>query len=394
MPWNNQGGSGGNPWGSGSGGSNGGGGGGGGSPWGGGSGGGGGNGGGRGPMGGGGGFGGGNTPPDLEEMMRRGQDRIKRLMPGGFGAGKGIALVVLVLIVLWGASGLYRVQPDQQGVVLRFGEHVATTAPGLNYHLPWPIETVFLPSVTTVNRLEIGFQSTPGGSRDVAAESIMLTADENLVDIDFTVLWRISDASDFLFNVRDREAAVKRASESAMREVIARSNIQPVLTGNKAEIENDVRARVQQIIDGYEAGIFIEQVQFQSVNPPQPVIDAFNEVQRAEQDRDRLRNQAEAYRNDIIPRARGEAERMIQEASAYREQVVNVAQGNAQRFTSVLEAYRTAPEVTVRRLYLETMQEVMSRTNKVIIDSGAEGMGQGVVPYLPLDQLRRTQSTN
>lgn len=388
MPWSNQGGGGGNnPWGgAGGGGSNGSGGGnGGGNPWGGGgSGGGGGR--GRGP--GGGGFGGGPTPPDLEETVRKFQDRAKRMMPGGLPGRGGVLIGILVVALIWVFNSVYTVQPDQQGVVLRFGEHVRTTNPGLQLKI-FPIETVLLPSVTTINRVEVGFSTIGAGQRDAPEESIMLTSDEALVDIDFTVLWRISQAEDYLFNIRDQEQTIKRVAESAMREVIARYPIEPILTVQKDLIQQEVRESMQNTLNEFQAGVEITEVQFQEVNPPSAVVDAFNEVQRAEQDRDRLRNQAEAYRNDIIPRARGEAERMIQEASAYREQVVNRAQGSADRFLSVLEAYRTAPEVTARRLYLETMEEVLANTNKVIIDS-EEGAGQGVVPYLPLNELRRS----
>ncbi|MFM2044108.1 MAG: putative HflK protein [Pseudomonadota bacterium] len=376
MPWNNQsGGGGGGPWGSPPGG---GGNGGGNNPW--------------GRPGGGGGGGGGQPPggPDLEELLRKSQDRFKKAMPGGFGSGKGIALAGLVLVGLWLSSGIYRVQQDEKGVVLRFGEYVRTEEPGLRWHLPAPIETVFTPKVTSVNRLEIGFRSGAGGTRtagdrDVADESLMLTGDENIIDIDFSVFWVISDAGAYLFNIRDPEATVKKAAESAMREVIGQTEIQPALTEARQRIEVRTREILQQMLNDYQAGIEVTQVQLQKVDPPAPVVDAFNDVQRARQDRERLRNEAEAYRNDIIPRARGEAERLIQEASAYREQVVSLAQGDAQRFVSVLEAYNVSPQVTARRLYLETMQEVLGRTNKIIMEGGADGTG--AMPYLPLDRL-------
>lgn len=370
MPWNNQGGGGGGPWGS-----SGGGGGGGQNPW--------------GNRGGGGG--GGPSSPDLEDMLRRGQDRFKRIMPSGFGGGRGIALAILAIIVLWLASGIYRVQPDERGVVLRFGEYVRDAQPGLNYHLPAPIETVLTPSVTTVNRIDIGFVGAIEGrnasARDVPEESLMLTGDENILDIDFTVLWRISDASNFLFNIREPEETVKIVAESAMREIIGQTELQPAMNEARAEIEIRTRDLVQSVLDDYNAGIEVTQVQLLDVAPPDPVVDAFDDVQRALQDGQRLRNEAEAYRNDVIPRARGEAERMIQEASAYREQVINEALGDAQRFTSVLNSYEAAPEVTAERFYIETMEDVLQGTDKVII--GDEAGGSGVVPYLPLDQLRR-----
>lgn len=372
MPWNNQGGgNGGGPWGSPPGG---GGNGGGNNPW------------GRPPGGG----GGGQPPggPDLEELLRKGQERFKNLTPGGLGGGKGILLGVLALGVLWGLSGIYRVQPDEQGVVRRFGEYVRTEQPGLRYHLPAPIEMVDTPKVTLVNRLEVGYRSgtdsrRPGGG-DILDESLMLTGDENIIDIDFTVLWVIKDAGHYLFKIRDPGNTVKMAAESAMREVIGRTDIQPALTEARQDIEQQTKALLQTMLDEYQSGIEITQVQLQKVDPPAPVVDAFNDVQRARQDRERLRNEAEAYRNDIIPRARGEAEQLIQQASAYREQVVSLAQGDAQRFAQVLSAYNQAPEITARRMYLETMQEVLGGTNKIIID---QGKGSGVVPFLPLNEL-------
>jgi membrane protease subunit HflK len=372
MPWNNQGGgNGGGPWGSPPGG---GGNGGGNNPW------------GRPPGGG----GGGQPPggPDLEELLRKGQERFKNLTPGGLGGGKGIALGLVALGLLWGLSGIYRVQPDEQGVVRRFGEYVRTEQPGLRYHLPAPIEMVDTPKVTLVNRLEVGYRSgtdsrRPGGG-DILDESLMLTGDENIIDIDFTVLWVIKDAGNYLFKIRDPANTVKMAAESAMREVIGRTDIQPALTEARQDIEQQTKALLQTMLDEYQSGIEITQVQLQKVDPPAPVVDAFNDVQRARQDRERLRNEAEAYRNDIIPRARGEAEQLIQQASAYREQVVSLAQGDAQRFAQVLAAYSQAPEVTARRMYLETMQEVLGGTNKVIID---QNKGSGVVPFLPLNEL-------
>lgn len=370
MPWSNQGGGGGGgPWGPppGSGGNN---------PW------------GR-PGGG----SGGPTPPDLEELLRKGQDRIRRVMPGGFGSGRGVAILGIVVVAVWLLSGFYRVGAEEQGVVLRFGDWVRTEQPGLRYHLPTPIESVLLPKVTRVNRIEVGYRSgvvdgrrAGGADRDVPDESLMLTGDENIIDIDFAVLWQIKDAGEYLFKIRDPEATVKKAAESAMREVIGRTDIQPALTEARQEIEVATRALLQGMLDQYQAGIEVVQVQLQKVDPPGAVIDAFNDVQRARADRERLRNEAEAYRNDVIPRARGEAERLIQEASAYREQVVSLAQGDAQRFVAVFEAYRDAPDVTTRRLYLETMEQILRGTNKVIID-GDNG-GQGVVPYLPLNELR------
>ncbi len=360
--------------------------GGGGGPWGGGS-----NGGGGGPGGRGEG-GGGGRPPDLEDLIRKGQDRFKGLLPsGGMGGGKGLTIVLLAAFVIWMMTGLYRVQPDQQGVVLRFGKFTEKTLPGLNWHLPYPIETAETPSVENIQAIDIGFRSVGGErtraqKRNVAEESLMVTGDQNIIDIDFTVQWKISDAADFLFNIRNQEATVKIVAESAMREIIGRTDIQPALTDARQDIELKARSLLQGVLDEYGAGIEITQVQLQDVHPPDPVIDAFDDVQRARQDLDRLRNEADAYRNDILPRSRGEAQRLIQEAEGYRERLENEAEGEAQRFLLVYNAYKENPEVTKRRMYLETMQGVLSQTEKVIMDRGVEG----VVPYLPLNELRRS----
>ncbi len=367
MPWNSQGGGGG-PWGNG--------------------------GGNRGPWGGGGG-GPGNQPPDLEELLRKGQERFKQAMPGGLGSGGkliGLGIAALVILAL-GSSMVYKVNPDEQGVVLRFGEWVRTEEPGLRFKLPAPIETVLTPGVTRVNRVELGYRTLGEGrgptsaARDVTEESLMLTGDENIVDLDFSVFWRIKDAGQFLFQIRNPEETVRVAAESAMREVVGQTPINRALGAGKQEIEQKAQETLQRLLDDYKSGIQITQVQLLRVDPPSPVVDAFNDVQRARADLERLRNEAEAYRNDIIPRARGDAERIVQEAEAYKEQVVNLAEGEAQRFTSVLQAYRQAPDVISRRMYLETMENVLRGSNKVIIDPSAQGQ-QGVLPYLPLPELK------
>ena len=282
--------------------------------------------------------------------------------------------------------------------MLRFGEWVSTTEAGLNWHLPFPIESVLKPDVAQVRQIQIGFRNLGGDraraqARDVEEESLMLTGDQNIIDIDLTVQWKIgaeiSDAGKFLFNIRDQEATVKIAAESAMREIIGRTDIQPALTEARGNIEIQTQELLQSILDEYEAGIEITEVKLQDVQPPQQVIDAFDDVQRALQDRDRLRNEADAYRNDILPRARGEAQRMIQEAEGYREGLINEAQGEAQRFLSVYEAFKQNPEVTQRRMYLETIQGVFANTDKVILDNNVGGGGGGVVPYLPLNELQR-----
>jgi membrane protease subunit HflK len=370
MFWKSQGGGGG-PWGSGPRG---------GGPWGGN------RGGGPGPRG------RGPQPPDFEELLRRGQDRFRRVLPGGFGTGTGLAIVVLGILVIWLASGFYRVLPDEVGIVLRFGAYNRTTQPGLNYHLPAPIEKALTPSVTRVNRTEIGYRSAEGtsargvGTRQVPEEALMLTGDENIVDINFAVFWVIKDAQAYLFNIRDPDATVKSAAESAMREVVGETPIAQALSEGRGKIETDTQHLLQSILDSYGAGIELTQLQLLKVDPPAPVIDAFRDVQRALADRERLRNEAESYRNDIVPRARGDAVRIKQEAEAYRQEIIARSQGDADRFLSVYHAFTAAQDVTVQRLYLETMEEILKNSNKVIIDKSAQGES-GVLPYLPLPAL-------
>jgi membrane protease subunit HflK len=331
-------------------------------------------------------------PPDFEELLRRGQDRVRRILPGGFGTGSGIAVVLIAIVVIWLASGFYRVLPDEVGVVLRFGAYNRTTQPGLNYHLPSPIETVLTPSVTRVNRTEIGYRSADSGNgrsvalREVPEEALMLTGDENIVDINFAVFWVIKDAQAYLFNIRDPEMTVKSAAESAMREVIGETPIASALAEGRGKIETDTQTLLQQLLNDYGSGIELTEVQLQRVDPPEPVIDAFRDVQRAIADRSRLRNEAESYRNDIIPRARGNAVQITQEAQAYRQQTIARAEGDAARFDEVYQAYKAAQDVTLQRLYLETMEDILKNTNKVIIDKSAEGRS-GVLPYLPLPGL-------
>jgi membrane protease subunit HflK len=334
----------------------------------------------------------GPQPPDFEELLRRGQDRFRRVLPGGFRTGSGIAVVVVAILVMWLASGFYRVDPDELGVVLRFGAYNRTTQPGLNYHLPSPIEKVLTPSVTRVNRTEIGYRSAEGATtargatRQLPEEALMLTGDENIVDINFTVFWVIKDAKAYLFNIRAPDATVKSAAESAMREVIGETPIAQALAEGRGKVETDTQHLLQAILDSYSAGIELTQLQLLRVDPPAPVIDAFRDVQRALADRERLRNEAEAYRNDIIPKARGAAVAVKQEAEAYRQEIIARAQGDADRFLAVYHAFKAAQDVTVQRLYLETMEEILKNSNKVVIDKSAQG-GSGVLPYLPLPAL-------
>ena len=335
---------------------------------------------------------GGTQPPDLEALLRKGQDRFRGLLPGGTGGWRSIAIIVLIVAVIWMLTGIYRVGPEEEGVVLTFGAYTATTKPGLNYHWPWPIQSVEKPKVTRVRRVDVGFFSggdtgRSNASRDIPEESLMLTGDENIIDIDFQVLWKISDARSFLFNVQNVEATVKQAAESAMREVIGVTPIQSALSEGRQQVEQGTRSVLQGILDSYVAGVEIREIKLQKVDPPSAVIDSFRDVQRARADLERLRNEAEGYENDIIPRARGEAERMIQEAQGYREQVIAEAEGDASRFLSIFREYALAKDVTAQRIYLETMQGVLAGMTKVIIDN--QGGGSGVVPYLPLPELRK-----
>jgi len=350
------------------------------------------------PKGGGGGGGGGSgdgpEPPDIEAMLRRTQEQLARLLPSQLGPGKFILLGVVIAAGLWLSTGFYRVQPDEQGVVLRFGRYVYSTMPGFHYHLPAPIESVITPKVTRVNRLEVGFRAdgdaaapapTRVGGRQIGEEALMLTGDENIVDINFTVFWVINDAKRYLFNIRGPEATVKAAAQSAMREVVGRTPIASALAEGRKRIESDTQTLLQEILDSYGAGLTITQVQLQKVDPPAPVIDAFRDVQRARADQERKRNEAEAYRNSIVPVARGEGARIVNEAEAFKQQVVAEAEGSAQRFLSVYTAYKASADVTVRRLYIETMQDVLKNATKIVIDRTAQG--SGVVPYLPLPGL-------
>ena len=351
------------------------------------------------PSGGGNGSGRGPTPPDIDAIIRDIQNKINKFLPGGSkSGGKPIGLILIILLFVWLASGLYRVGPDEQGVVLRFGKFIKTTQPGLHYHIPIPIETVETPKVTKVNRIDIGFRSerdsgfsTGGGVADVPQESLMLTGDENIVNIDFSVFWVIKDAGKFLFEIQDPEGTVKAAAETAMREVIAKSEIQPVLTEGRAKIEVETQEIIQSILDEYNSGIQITQVQTQKADPPDQVIDAFRDVQAARADMERSKNEAEAYANDVIPRARGEAAKIMQAAEAYKQKVVAASEGEASRFMSIFNEYDKAKEVTQERMYLETMEKVLADIDKVIIEKGA---GSGVVPYLPLPELGKKKASN
>ena len=377
MSWGNQGGGG--PWGGNGSGNEG-------SPW------------GKKPSGGGGGS---QQPPDIDEVIRKGQEKLKSLMPGGFGGKKAIFLGLLVVLGLWAANGFYRVQPNQEGVPLLLGRFIGTTTnPGLHWNWPSPIGNVYTPDVTAENRIEIGLRTTGEASRrgasvrDMPEESQMITGDENIVDIDFVVFWKISDAPNYLFNIRNPDETVKMAAESVMRAIIGQTPIQEALTSRREDIESRTLASLQKLMSEYKAGIEVRQVQLLAVLPPKNVIDAFDEVSRARQDMDRLKNEAEAFRNDIVPRARGEAQQLVQGADAYRQEVVNRAEGDANRFNAVYKAYSQSKDVTKTRIYLETLEGIFSNVNKVIIDGDVGGNGaaaSGVVPYLPLPEIQKRQ---
>ncbi|RMF11350.1 MAG: FtsH protease activity modulator HflK [Alphaproteobacteria bacterium] len=334
--------------------------------------------------------GGGQQPPNLDDLIRKGQEQLKGAFPGGFG-GKGLVIIIALVLLGWLATGLYRVDQNEQGVVLRFGKWVETTGPGLHYHLPVPIESVLTPKVTVVNRVDIGFAGDGPARRgqrlsDFNRERSMLTGDENIAELEYSVFWQIKDAGKFLFNIQYQELTIKAVAESVMREIIGQTPLQSALTEGRAEIEQKALEKIQTVLDSYDSGVYIREVKLSEVDPPASVVDAFRDVQAAQADKERLQNEAEAYQNDIIPRARGEAAKMLQEAEAYREQVIARADGEASRFLAVYEAYKQAKDVTRQRIYLETMEQILKGMSKIIVDDKA---GTGVVPYLPLPEVQK-----
>ena len=360
MPWSNQGGG---PWGSGPKG-----------PW------------GSGPQS------GGSTPPDLEDLLRRSQDKLKNLLPGGSMGGRGFLLLGMAAVALWFFSGFFRVDSQELGAVMRFGKFVRTATPGLNYHLPYPIESVRNAPALRVIKTDIGMRIVDDvrrgpTTRDVPEETLMLTGDENIVDVDFAVLWKVKPDGfgDFLFNIQAPEGTVKAVAESAMREVVGKSEIEPILTANRQSLQQDVRELMQTTLDAYGAGIRVTRVQMQKADPPAQVLSAYRDVQAARTDQDRMRNEALAYANRALPEARGGAARIVQQAEGYKQQVIAVTEGEAQRFIAIHDQYKRSPEVTRRRIYIDTMQSILAGVDKVIIDTKG---GPGVVPYLPLPQLR------
>ncbi len=340
------------------------------------------------------------APPDLDQLIARLQAAIRRLLGPRSGrrlptGGRGLVLLGIAAVAIWLASGFYRVEPDEQGVVLRFGAFTRTTLPGLNYHLPWPIETVFTPAVTRINRTEIGLRSGVNEdgqtvTRGIPEESLMLTGDENIIDIDLVLLWRISNAEDFLFNTRRPDVTVKAVAESVLREVMGRTPIQPALGPMRAQIASDVVDQSQRILDSYKSGIEITQVLLQKVDPPAAVIESFRDVQRANTDAERMRNEAQAYANDIVPRARGDAARLVAAGQADKQATVAQATGETKRFLSVLAAYRVAKDVTLQRMYLDTMRDVLAHSQTVIVD----GKLKGLLPMLQLNNESQTPSSS
>jgi modulator of FtsH protease HflK len=340
----------------------------------------------------------GPKPTDLEEFLRRSQDRLRSALPGGNFQGRWIALIAVAAVIMWGFSGFFRVDPDELGVVLRFGKYVRDAQPGLNFHLPYPIESALTPKVTRVNRIDIGMRAVDDTRRGapglkVPEESLMLTGDENIIDVDFSVFWLIkpNGAGDFLFNIQQPESTVKAVAESAMREVVGHSDSQPILTGARQTVETAVESLMQRTLDQYGAGVQVTQVQLQKVDPPAQVLDSFRDVQAARSDAERAQNEAQTYANRVVPESRGRAAQVTQAAEAYREQTVAEATGQSARFLKIYDEFKKAPDVTRERMYLETMERVFAGTDKIIIDSGTArpGAQSGVMPYLPLNELTR-----
>jgi len=324
---------------------------------------------------------------NIDKLLIDFLSKIKRIFfSGGPDNKKSFLSAALVLLVIWLISGFYKVNANEQGVVLRFGEWVRTTIPGLHYHLPYPIEVAKTPKVTKVNKTEIGFRIFKESRRLLPEESLMLTGDENIVDINFSVFWVIKDAGKFLFNLRSPERSIKSVSESVMREVIGNSRIASVLAEGRKDIELKSIEDIQTVLDNYGSGVEITQLQLQKVDPPDQVIDSFRDVQRARADKEKAINEAIAYRNDIIPKARGEAAKIVQESEAYKKEVVARSQGDANRFNSILKSYKNNEDVTKNRIYLETLEEILQNANKVIIDTK---QGSGVIPYLPLPEIKK-----
>ncbi len=338
------------------------------------------------------------SPPDLDEVVRKLQDRFNKLFGGGKSGGegasggsaspggKGVGILVLIALVLWGLTGLYTVNEGNRGVVLRFGEYTETTMSGLHWHIPYPIEQVEIVNVQEIRNVEVGYRSNlsgQGGGRSVLNEALMLTQDENIIDIKFAIQYRIKDARDYLFNVSDPDVTLHQATESAVREIIGKSKMDFVLTEGRNEIVVRGKELIQKIVDDYKAGLELTSVNMQDAQPPEQVQAAFSDAVKAREDEVRLKNEAEAYANDVLPKARGTAARMVEEANAYKEQVIAEAEGDASRFSQVLTEYKKAPEVTRQRMYLDAIESVMNKSTKVLVDVD----GGNNLLYLPLDRM-------
>jgi len=342
--------------------------------------------------------GGSSNNRDLENSIKKAKEKFGRFK---LGSPRNFSFFLIVVLFIWLATGFYRVEPDEQGVELLFGKwNQTTTEPGLHIFFPTPIGKVMTPKVENIRKINVGYRSasdlgfstSSNSERNVLEESLMLTGDQNIVDAHFTVLYKIKDAGKFLFKLRNPETTVKDMSESVMREVVGQRELEFLLTGCRQEVEQVVRSDLQDILDEYESGILVQSIQLQSVNPPALVIDAFDEVQRARQDKEKLVNEANSYLNKIVPNARGDAAKLVQEAAAYKEQVIKQAEGVAQNFIDVYDSYKNTKYVTRQRIYLETLTEVLEGPNKIILDSTGEG--QGVVPYLPLNELNKNKGNN
>lgn len=333
-----------------------------------------------------------DMPPDLDQMFKNFQNNLNSMLPGGMGTGKFVALGLGALVAVWLASGFFIVSPGEQAVIQRFGAWERTRIhEGLGYRLPAPIESVAKVKVNELRTITIGFvgQTTRSGiadRRDIPEESLMLTADRNIVDLDLTVQWNIKSAEDFLFRVQDQEATIKKVAESAIREAVGQTPMFSTLTTGRADVAAKARQILQHNLDEYHSGVNIAGVLIQSAEVHPDVQAAFQDVQSAKQDAEDVQNQAQAYREDIIPRARGNAIQLVQQAQAYRESAVARAQGDASRFNAIYESYLSGQDVTKQRLYIETMEEVLKNAQKIIIDQQGQ---QGVVPYLPLNELNR-----
>jgi len=326
--------------------------------------------------------------PDLDRIVKNLQQKFAGLFGGGGGAGPasgfGIVLIVVVALLIWAITGFYVINQGERGVVLRFGKETEIADAGLHWHLPYPIERVEKVNVEKVSTIEIGYRSNPrgGGKSKVPKEALMLTEDENIIDIEFALQYRVNNAADYVFNVRDPETTIGQATESAVREVIGRSTLDYVFE-NRKNVEDNVKQLLQSILDNYRVGVSIQAVEMQRAQPPEEVKPAFDDAVKAREDRERLKNEAEAYANDVIPRARGAAARMMQEAEGYKASVIARADGDARRFTQIANEYVKAPNVTRERLYIETMEQVLSNTTKIFVDQKA---GNNLI-YLPLDKL-------